>query len=442
MKFKDSFHPYAMVTILFWSLAYVFTRLTLQYFSAFSLGFLRYFIASCALLFVVVCLKLQPPRKKEIPWFFAAGGVGFFLYMIAFNQGQAVVTATTGSIVIATVPVITALLARFVYQEHLTKIQWVAIFLEFAGAAVLTLMHSTFSLNHGVLWLLLAAGVGVSLYGFYQACFPERYSDVWTDTDLFSAITFRVYSTLANPNVLGEYLLLMIPIACSMLFSADSRKERILCLLAAGIMGVCLILTYSRGCYLGLLFAAAVFLVLLDRRFLFLGILAVALCPLYLPDSVINRFASIGNMADSSTSYRVRIWLGSLAMLKDFGFSGVGFGSEAFNTIYPSYAMHSVSAQHAHNLYLQILCDSGIVGLLVFLGLLVSFCRMMLTAIRHEQNARARILQIGGISAVGGFLVQSLTDYTFYNYRVMLLFFGMLGLCVLFTRMGSQEARV
>ena len=205
-------------------------------------------------------------------------------------------------------------------------------------------------------------------------------------------------------------------------------------LLAAGIMGVCLILTYSRGCYLGLLFAAAVFLVLLDRRFLFLGIIAVALCPLYLPESVISRFTSIGNMADSSTSYRVRIWLGSLAMLKDFGFSGVGFGSEAFNTVYPAYAMHGVHAQHAHNLFLQILCDSGIVGLLVFLGLIVSFYRMMLTAIRHELDGRARIMQIGGVSAVSGFLVQSLTDYTFYNYRVMLLFFGMLGLCVLFAR--------
>ncbi|MBQ4550602.1 MAG: O-antigen ligase family protein [Oscillospiraceae bacterium] len=292
-----------------------------------------------------------------------------------------------------------------------------------------------------VLWLLLAAGVGVSLYGFYQACFPERYSDVWTDTDLFSAITFRVYSTLANPNVLGEYLLLVIPIACAMLFSSDTWGKRIACLIAAGIMGVCLILTYSRGCYLGLLFAAAVFLVLLDRRFLFLGIIAVALCPLYLPDSVISRFTSIGNMTDTSTSYRVGIWLGSLAMLKDFGFSGVGYGSEAFNTIYPAYAMHSISAQHAHNLFLQILCDSGIVGLLVFLGLMVSFCRMMLTAIRHTSNARARILQIGGISAVSGFLVQSLTDYTFYNYRVMLLFFGMLGLCVLFTRMGRREAQ-
>ena len=285
-----------------------------------------------------------------------------------------------------------------------------------------------------VLWLLLAAGVGVSLYGFYQACFPERYSDVWTDTDLFSAIAFRVYSTLANPNVLGEYLLLVIPIACAFAFSADNWKKRIAALLAAGIMGVCLILTYSRGCYLGLLFAAAVFLVLLDRRFLFLGILAVALCPLYLPESVISRFTSIGNMADSSTSYRVRIWLGSLAMLKDFGFSGVGYGSEAFNTIYPAYAMHGVYAQHAHNLFLQILCDSGIVGLLVFLGLIVSFYRMMLTAIRHTSDSSARVLQIGGVSAVSGFLVQSLTDYTFYNYRVMLLFFGMLGLCVLFAR--------
>lgn len=292
-----------------------------------------------------------------------------------------------------------------------------------------------------VLWLLLAAGVGVSLYGFYQALFPERYSDVWTDTDMFSTIAFRVYSTLANPNVLGEYLLLVIPVACAMVLASDSWGKRLLSLAAAGIMGVCLILTYSRGCYLGLLFAAAVFLVLLDRRFLILGLIALALCPLYLPESVISRFTSIGNLADSSTSYRVRIWLGAFAMLKDFGFSGVGYGSAAFNTIYPMYASHGVTAQHAHNLFLQILCDSGIIGLAAFLGLIVSCYRMMFTAIRHEQDRKARLLQIGGISAVSGFLVQSMTDYTFYNYRVMLLFFCMLGMCVLFTRAGRQEAQ-
>lgn len=198
MKFKDSFHPYAMVTILFWSLAYVFTRLTLQYFSAFSLGFLRYLIASCTLLFVVVFLKLKPPHKKDIPLFFAAGGLGFFLYMIAFNLGQSVVTAATGSIVIATVPVITSLLARFVYQEHLTKIQWFAIFLEFIGVAVLTLMHSTFSLNYGVLWLLLAA-LFLSLYNLLQRRLTKTYTALQTSaySIFFGTLLLSIFAPAA-----------------------------------------------------------------------------------------------------------------------------------------------------------------------------------------------------------------------------------------------------
>ena len=87
MKLRDSFHPYAAVTIFFWSLAYVLTRLTLQYFTAFSLGFLRYLIASCALIAVAVLTKMKLPSRADLPWFLAAGGIGFFLYMIAFNQG-------------------------------------------------------------------------------------------------------------------------------------------------------------------------------------------------------------------------------------------------------------------------------------------------------------------------------------------------------------------
>lgn len=175
MKFKDSFHPYAMVTIVFWSLAYVLTRLTLQYFSAFSLGFLRYFVASCALILIAVITKMQVPRCKDLPWFLLAGGIGFFFYMIAFNQGQATVTAATGSVVIATVPVITALFARFVYREKLMKFQWLAIGVEFLGVAVLTLMNSTFSVNTGLLWLLLAA-LALSIYNLLQRKLTKSYT--------------------------------------------------------------------------------------------------------------------------------------------------------------------------------------------------------------------------------------------------------------------------
>jgi putative inorganic carbon (HCO3(-)) transporter len=288
---------------------------------------------------------------------------------------------------------------------------------------------------------MAAVGILVSGYGFYQLLFPAQFRSVWTDTDMFSTITFRVYSTLENPNVLGEYFLLVIPFAAALLLTADSWKKRALWLPVCGVLAVCLVVTYSRGCYLGLLFAAAVFLVLLDRRFLILGIIAVVLSPLYLPESVLTRFTSIGNMADSSTSFRVYIWMGTLAMLKDYWFCGVGPGTEAFNLVYPNYAYSAIEAPHSHNLYLQILCDTGVVGLGLFLGLMVCFYRMMFTAIRREGDRTSRIFQIAGVSAVSGFLLQSMTDYTFYNYRVMFLFWAVLGLCTAFCRAGQEVRR-
>lgn len=175
MKFKDSFHPYAMVTILFWSLAYVLTRLALEHFSAFSLGFLRYALASLVLIGIAVCTKMKLPHKKDIPRFLLAGCLGFFLYMIAFNQGQAQVTSSTASIVIASVPVLTALLARFVYGEKLRVFQWVAIGVEFIGVGILTLMNGTFSLNSGLFWLFIAA-LALCLYNLLQRKLIQTYS--------------------------------------------------------------------------------------------------------------------------------------------------------------------------------------------------------------------------------------------------------------------------
>jgi len=181
MKFKDSFHPYAMITILFWSLAYVLTRLTLQYFSAFSLGFLRYLTASLALIVFAVLMKIKLPQGKDIPLFFISGCVGFFFYMIAFNQGQATVTAATGSVVIATVPVITTLFARILYHEKLTTFQWIAIPVEFAGVVVLTLMESRFTVNTGLLWLF-AAALSLAVYNILQRKLTKKYTALQVST--------------------------------------------------------------------------------------------------------------------------------------------------------------------------------------------------------------------------------------------------------------------
>lgn len=192
---KSSYHPYAGMTILFWSLAYVLTRLTLQYFSAFSLGFLRYAAASLALLVIVPIAKIKAPQKTDLKWFVMAGFFGFFLYMIAFNKGCQTVTAATSSVVIATVPVITALLARVVYKERLSRLQWAATAVEFTGVVLLALMKHAFSLNSGLFWLLLAA-VSLGIYNLLQRKLTKGYSGLQT----------AAYSIFAGTILLAVFL--------------------------------------------------------------------------------------------------------------------------------------------------------------------------------------------------------------------------------------------
>ena len=181
MKGKNSYHIFALITIVFWALAYVLTRLALQYFSAFPLGFLRYVIASATLVCVALATKMKPPKLRDLPLFALAGALGFFIYMIAFNQGQRSVSAATGSVVISTAPVLTALFAAAIYKERLSAVKWVAIAIEFAGVAVLTLITGVFSVNGGLLWLLLAA-VALSLYNLLQRRLTRDYSAMQTSS--------------------------------------------------------------------------------------------------------------------------------------------------------------------------------------------------------------------------------------------------------------------
>ncbi len=201
MRFKDSFHPYAGITILFWSLAYVLTRLTLKYFSAFSLGFLRYFAASAALLVMVLIMKIEIPKRKDWIWFLLSGFFGFFLYMIAFNKGCETVTAATSSVIIATAPVITALLARLAYREKISGIQWVATGVEFSGVIVLTLLNNTFSINNGILWLMIAA-LSLSTYNLLQRKLTRQYSG--TQASAYSIFVGTIMLFIFMPRALPE----------------------------------------------------------------------------------------------------------------------------------------------------------------------------------------------------------------------------------------------
>lgn len=283
---------------------------------------------------------------------------------------------------------------------------------------------------HGLLKLFVIAGALVSVYGFMQYIFGWTTNNLWIDETMFETDAMRVYSTLENPNVLGEYLLLVLPVAAVFMCKYKLRElpKWIYGLFTALLLG-CLILTQSRGCWLGLALSAAVFVTFTNGRWWALAPIVLAILPFALPPSIINRLLSIGNMADTSTSYRVFIWFGTIAMLRDFWLGGIGMGEAAFNSVYPFYSYSAIAAPHSHNLYLQLISESGICALALFIAVMIVFLRKMTIVHRRGENTSFNsMMSTAIISGLLGFLLQSMFDYTFYNYRVMAMFFMFLAM--------------
>ncbi len=289
--------------------------------------------------------------------------------------------------------------------------------------------------------VLVISGFAVAAIGILQLLRGATSTTKWIDESFNEDISLRVYSTLDNPNVLSEYLLLIIPLGAAMTLTAGTVNGRIASGVATAAMIAAMILTYSRGGWLGLILSVVVFLVIMDVRFIPIGLICAVILFFFLPDTILSRFQSIGNLSDTSTNYRVSIWIGTVAMLKDYWLTGVGTGIEAFRNIYPVYSQHSALAQHSHSLYLQILAEMGISGGIVFLGVIFCTVRQCASRIRRGADRTLKIRLAAILSGLAGFMLQSGTDYSFYNYRVMLVFWMVIGLGAVLARLPEESGK-
>ncbi len=270
--------------------------------------------------------------------------------------------------------------------------------------------------------LALTLGGAVSgVYGLYQYL-SGSVNTTWTDTALFEDLQLRVYSTFANPNVFGEFLLLLIPLVTALALYVADKRLRLLLIGTDLLLLVNLALTYSRGCYVGIAVTAVFFLWHFSKKWM-VAILAlgIPLGILVMPQSIVDRLLSIGNMSDSSTSFRMMIYIGTLLMLVDYWAGGVGIGEGAYNALYPLYAIPDVPAPHSHSLFFQSVVSFGIAGLAYLAGLF-GFYQKTTGAARKAAVGRDRILMVAFNTVFWGFMVQSIFDYTWYNYRVFQLF--------------------
>lgn len=289
-----------------------------------------------------------------------------------------------------------------------------------------------------MVFLCCAAAFCCGLVGLYQYLSGDV-NTTWTDTELFTTLQLRVYSTFENPNVYGEYLLLMLPMAAVMAYIAKKPLMKLFYGGTALLLLVNLALTYSRGCYLALIFIFFLVICWGARQLLIFVPFILAALPFLLPESILERFASIVNFSDHSTSYRMNIWLGTLNMLEVYWFLGIGLGQDAFTLIYSRYQLSQVFAPHAHNLYFQVTSEMGIGGLILLLSFLLAFFAVGYMAHRKVKATKTSWFILTMMAAVGGYLAEGVFDNVWYNYRVFLIFFLVLGLVSAVSRLVLKE---
>ena len=267
--------------------------------------------------------------------------------------------------------------------------------------------------------MMFMAGLSC-LFGLYQYVVGVEVDPAWVDEELFDTVSTRVYSFFGNPNVFGLYLVLMAPIAFALTFGL---RHWFLRLVSAGIFAASILnigLTLSRGSMIAIVVAMAIMLVFMDLHFLILGLLSVPLIPFVLPQSIIERLMSIGNMQESSSAYRVSIYMASMNMVRDFLIGGLGMGG--FNEVYFTYAFSASKAFHAHNTFLMVLLEHGIFGFIIFMVLLVVWVKDMMSAVFITDNRLYKYLLLAFVGGIAGCSVQGLVEHIWHNYDVMFFY--------------------
>ena len=286
-----------------------------------------------------------------------------------------------------------------------------------------------------VLGFLYAAVVLTAVYAFVQRIMGVEVSSSYTDLSINTGVPGRVYSTLDNPNNYAEFLVLMTPLAAAWAINVKAKLGNLplsfplICGLVLPLGAI--LMTYSRSGWIALALAALVFVYFTDKKLIPVLFLLGVLCIPFLPDSVITRFLTLFNSADSSNNHRIHVWQGVLLLLRDNWSTGIGLGPNSFAEVYPLYARRLAmdGAPHSHMVYMELIVETGAFGFLSFMWFYLRTIRRAGARLAKRLDPFLRFALIGCLAALVGIAFSCLVEYVWYYPRVQFAFFLVCGFC-------------
>lgn len=304
---------------------------------------------------------------------------------------------------------------------------------------------------------VLLVGGALSIYGIFQ------YNDIDFSFWVGNTGRMRVFGLIGNAGYFAGYLILPLSIAIPLFFVSKNRNRKILLLIGILTMGTTFILTFTRSSYLALsvslIFMFFLFLLSRGKRFIkdnkkiFIIILTAIIIvtflfiipnPLSKPGTVISKIkvrTSIARLKNEITSgARITIWKFTGIMIKDRPILGSGIGTYKYNTLkYQAKFLEQgdnrsiygyLWADKAHNEYLQLWAELGIIGLAIFIWLIITYFNYGIRYLKREMDEQKQGIMIGLMGGVVAFLIDSIFWFPSHLSANLSLFWLFIGLAM------------
>ena len=229
---------------------------------------------------------------------------------------------------------------------------------------------------------------------------------------------------------------LLLPIVFALLLMITNRKQRLFWLFTLVVVIYAFMLTYSRGAYVGVVIAVLIGLAavgakrLSGKQTVWLIIGMVVTIALFVGVLVIvgSRVPFVASLIGVTAS-RLEIYRNSLSLAGDYIYTGIGLG-DTFAMVYSRYSLMIFVPQftYTHNLFLAVLLGQGIIGLVAFVIIIITFYLFVLRVMWVVRIAQIDPIFYGAWVGVTATLVHGLTDarqYVESPFNLPLLFVGM-----------------
>lgn len=301
------------------------------------------------------------------------------------------------------------------YPGFLKILIWVFFFIYYYSLI-------NFIKNHSEIIVLIK---GFVLFSFFAAI----YGILQTSGIDFVDWTFKrsPLSTFGRRNFAAEYLVMIFPYLYTLIF-ISRKKERFIYLFISVFLFIHLVLTFTRASWIAFVFSSLFFFFSIKKIPSFSLKKIITFLLFFLLISPI--FSQVKKFGKGSVKSRILIWKTTLKMSKDHFLTGIGPGN--FQIIYPLYAGKqkdsllptTINIRNVHNDYLEVLVETGIIGLLLFLW----FLCIPFSLYKNISKGKEKILFIGVLTSILAMYINALFSFPFKRVPTLYIFWTSFGI--------------